>query len=64
MRVGHRPFFEPLFARLRGTVSGDELNEPLRQFLASPRVAQRSDDDKTLILATRVPCRAEPTNPL
>jgi hypothetical protein len=50
--------------RLRQTHNGDELCEPLRQFLQSPRVAQRSDDDKTLILATRVPSRAEPTNPL
>jgi hypothetical protein len=63
-RVGHRPFFEPFFARLRETATGEELREPLRQFLESPRVAQRSDDDKTLILATRVPPRAEPTNPL
>jgi hypothetical protein len=64
VRTGHRPFFEPLFARLRAAGNGEELSEPLRQFLASPRVAQRSDDDKTVILATRVPCRAEPTNPL
>jgi hypothetical protein len=63
-RLGHRPFFEPLFARLRAAANGDDLREPLRQFLESPRVAQRSDDDKTLILATRVPSRAEPTNPL
>lgn len=63
-RTGHRPFFQPLFRRLRETINGEELREPLRQFLESPRVAQRSDDDKTLILATRVPPRAEPTNPL
>ena len=63
-RMGHRPFFEPLFTRLRAAASGDDLREPLRQFLESPRVAQRSDDDKTLILATRVTSRVEPTNPL
>ena len=63
-RSGHRPFFEPFFLRLRESQTGEELREPLRQFLESPRVAQRSDDDKTLILATRVPPRAEPTNPL
>jgi hypothetical protein len=63
-RMGHRPFFEPLFTRLRAVASGDDLREPLRQFLESPRVAQRSDDDKTLILATRVASRVEPTNPL
>jgi hypothetical protein len=63
-RLGHRPFFEPLFTRLRTASHGDDLREPLRQFLESQRVAQRSDDDKTLILATRVASRAEPTNPL
>jgi len=63
-RIGHRPFFEPLFARLRAAANGDDLCEPLRQFLESSRVAQRSDDDKTLILATRVTPRVEPTNPL
>jgi hypothetical protein len=63
-RTGHRPFFEPVFLRLRETSSGEELSESLRQFLESPRVAQRSDDDKTLILATRVPPRAASTNPL
>jgi hypothetical protein len=62
-RMGHRPFFEPLFARLRAAADGEELREPLRQFLESPRLAQRSDDDKTLILATRLPLRADATNP-
>jgi hypothetical protein len=63
-RIGHRRFFEPFFVRLRHVAGGEELRDALRQFLESPRVAQRSDDDKTLILATRVPSRAEPTNPL
>jgi hypothetical protein len=62
-RTAHRPFFEPLFARLRAAADGEALREAVVQFLQSPRLAQRSDDDKTLILATRVPIRADSTNP-
>ncbi len=58
-RLGHRPFFHPLFQSLRGTEEPDALAEPLRQLLDSPRINQRSDDDKTLILATRVPPSAD-----
>ncbi|MCI0335258.1 MAG: protein phosphatase 2C domain-containing protein [Planctomycetes bacterium] len=49
----HAPFFEPLFKALR--TSGDlaGLSEGLRKFLASESVQLRSDDDKTLIIATR-----------
>jgi hypothetical protein len=57
-RSAHRPFFDPLFQRLRASVSAEPLVEPLRQFLQSPRVKERSDDDLTLVLATRVPPRA------
>jgi hypothetical protein len=55
-REAHGPFFEPMFARLRrerGT--GTSLHGELRAFLASPAVNQRTDDDKTLVLATRLP---------
>lgn len=58
-RTGHRPFFAPLFQRLRAAPDAEALAGPLRQFLTSPRVAQRSDDDLTLVLATRVPPRAD-----
>ncbi|MHB2021330.1 MAG: PP2C family serine/threonine-protein phosphatase [Candidatus Xenobia bacterium] len=54
-RKVHQPFFHDLFARLR-TVDGaatDELSRGLGAFLTSPRVNARTDDDKTLILATR-----------
>ncbi len=49
----HGPFFGPLFRALRSAADLDGLNEGLRQFLASDSVQARSDDDKTLILATR-----------
>jgi Protein phosphatase 2C len=53
IQTPHGPFFDPLFRALRGANDLDGLNEGLRQFLASDSMQQRSDDDKTLILATR-----------
>jgi hypothetical protein len=52
-RTPHSPFFAPLFRALRSANDLDGLNEGLRQFLASDSVQVRSDDDKTLILASR-----------
>jgi hypothetical protein len=49
----HIPFFDPLFRALRSTADVDSLNEGLRGFLGSNSVQLRSDDDKTLVLATR-----------
>jgi hypothetical protein len=49
----HAPFFEPLFKALRTADDLAGLSEGLRNFLASESVQQRSDDDKTLILASR-----------
>jgi hypothetical protein len=56
-REAHDPFFEPMFARLRGEPEPEpgRLLEELRAFLDSPPVNQRTDDDKTLVLATRLP---------
>jgi hypothetical protein len=31
-----------------------ELSEGLRRYLASPAICERTDDDKTLVLATRL----------
>lgn len=50
------PFFEPLFAALRTTEDETTLVSPLIQFLSSERVGERTDDDKTLVLA----CWIEP----
>jgi hypothetical protein len=62
-RTVHAPFFRPMFERLRAAVPGAGLPRALRQFLDSEPVNARTDDDKTLILATRVPPRAPTTQP-
>jgi hypothetical protein len=46
-----------MFRPLREAPSGADLLKGLREFLDSPVVNERTDDDKTLILATRVPPR-------
>jgi len=53
----HSPFFLPMFERLRCARADqcEELCEHLERFLDSPQVNQRTDDDKTLVLATRLP---------
>ncbi len=50
----HVPFFKPLFSAVRNSQNGDSLGRDLAQFLQSDSVKNRSDDDKTLILATHV----------
>ncbi|MBS1797018.1 MAG: protein phosphatase 2C domain-containing protein [Acidobacteria bacterium] len=49
----HEPFLMPMIAPLRrgGAVNG--LNEKLENFLASPKINEKTDDDKTIILASR-----------
>ncbi|VTS07494.1 serine threonine protein phosphatase : Serine/threonine protein phosphatase OS=Myxococcus stipitatus (strain DSM 14675 / JCM 12634 / Mx s8) GN=MYSTI_02389 PE=4 SV=1: PP2C_2 [Tuwongella immobilis] len=49
----HAPFFDPMFQTLRQAACADDLLAPLRAFLDSARVNARTDDDKTLVLATR-----------
>ena len=53
----HEPFFAPLFQtmRLQPTFDSIEASASLERFLNSPRVNERTDDDKTLILASRRP---------
>jgi hypothetical protein len=53
-RSAHGPFFAPMFTALRTAGNPEDLGDPLRQFLASPSVCDRTDDDKTLLLATRL----------
>jgi hypothetical protein len=50
----HTPFFDPFFRALRATREYTGLNDALQTFLASEPVRERSDDDKTLILASFV----------
>jgi hypothetical protein len=49
----HAPFFRPLFAFLRETDDAPGAQGELVRFLVSDRVADRTDDDKTLVLAVR-----------
>jgi hypothetical protein len=50
----HTPFFDPFFRAIREAQDHTVLNEALEKFLASDSVRARSDDDKTLILASRI----------
>ena len=57
-RQAHEPFFRPLFQHLRAFPEPgcpEPLTAALERFLDSPAVNQRTHDDKTLILATRLP---------
>jgi hypothetical protein len=51
----HHPFFQGLFPPFDKLPSGrsEALSRSLVDFLSSPKVNQRTDDDKTLLLATR-----------
>lgn len=54
-QTAHSPFFRPLFAHLRRLPPGSlaAASAALAAFLDSPSVNERTDDDKTLLLATR-----------
>ena len=57
-RQAHAPFFRPLFQRLRAASAPGcpaDLQTALERFLDAPALNQRTHDDKTLILATRLP---------
>lgn len=57
-RQAHAPFFRPLFERLRASPEPGcpaDLQVALERFLDAPALNQRTHDDKTLILATRLP---------
>ena len=52
----HLPFFKPLFAFVESSASSNDpaqANDALIEFLTSPRVCERTDDDKALVLALR-----------
>jgi hypothetical protein len=55
-REVHGPFFSPMFEQLREEEEPASLSlvAELRAFLDSPAVNRRTDDDKTLVLATRL----------
>jgi len=49
----HAPFFKPLFDFVVSGEDSASAQTQLTDFLASPRVCARTDDDKTLVLAGR-----------
>ena len=60
-RSAHGPFFRSMFSPLQSLEAGGEaapLSQSLDDLLASGQVRARTDDDATLVLATR---RARPT---
>jgi hypothetical protein len=59
-KSAHQPFFSGLFAPLRRTERQDvpALNAQLSTYLDSSKVNERTDDDKTLILATSLDCES------
>ena len=53
----HQPFFNDLFRYLRMAVDPEKvniLNDKLKGYLDGPAINARTDDDKTLFMATRV----------
>ncbi len=52
-RTVHSAFFAPMFESLRKADCPEELEGPLEEFLRSQAVNDRTEDDKTLVLATR-----------
>ena len=52
-RQAHEPFFLPLFQAIKNQANPENLEAPMQSFLESPNLAERTDDDLTLILATR-----------
>ncbi len=51
----HEPFFAPLFRFAEQVTDMEEANRQLATFLGSARIQERTDDDVTLLLATRCP---------
>lgn len=51
-RTVHTPFLQPMFQSM-AEHDIEQLSEPMRGFLSSQQVNDRTDDDKTLILAVR-----------
>lgn len=59
-RSVHIPFFQPMFGALRDCDDETSLLSPLISFLSSDQVNERTDDDKTIVLARRVAAQGIP----
>ncbi|HVE59964.1 MAG TPA: PP2C family serine/threonine-protein phosphatase [Pyrinomonadaceae bacterium] len=55
----HEPFLMPMIAPLRNGNAPNGLNEKLENFLSSPKINEKTDDDKTIILASRATAEVE-----
>ena len=53
----HAPFFQPFFKTLQQGSATPDLKRHLEQFLESPRLRQRVDDDLTLVVAIQPDAR-------
>jgi hypothetical protein len=55
-KVAFAPFFDPMFKPMVGLTAGRDrnLSSQLRKFLDSPPVTDRTDDDKSLVMARRI----------
>lgn len=64
-RVAHAGFFEPMFTTLRRSPGGraEVLCASLARYLGSRAVAARTDDDTSLVLATRRAAEPRPALP-
>ena len=61
-RSVQQSFFQSMIQPVRKTEAtglDQELSKGLRRYLASSAICERTDDDKTLVLATRRPLRCE-----
>jgi hypothetical protein len=59
----HDRFFAPLFKAVRNGPDEVALKTSLLEFMGSKRVNERTDDDKTLLLATRITSDVPPNLP-
>lgn len=59
----HDRFFAPLFSAVRNGPDEAALKTSLLEFMDSKRVNERTDDDKTLLLATRINVDVPPILP-
>ncbi|MEJ0052135.1 MAG: PP2C family serine/threonine-protein phosphatase [Methylovirgula sp.] len=56
-RTVHKPFFQSIFKPLRQSERcgvDDELSQALNRYLSSDQICEKTDDDKTLVLAKRL----------
>jgi hypothetical protein len=52
-QLPHLPFAQSLWEQLESAESPSDLMEPMFQFLNSPQVVSRTDDDKTLVVIVK-----------